>query len=97
MRLLDKERVALGKALRGVEGQVYLYGSRTDPRRKGGDIDILVFSQSDSPYRLSQDITVRFQMECDEKIDVTVVDPDRILESQKAFVNKIRKEAVALS
>lgn len=97
MRLLDKEKKALDKALAGVKGDAYLYGSRTDARGKGGDIDILLFSDSDSPYRLSQDITVRFQMECDEKIDVTVVDPDHIPDSQRAFVNKIQKEAVALS
>jgi len=80
MRLLKEEKTALAHALQGVKGEVYLYGSRVDPDKKGGDIDLLVFTRVDSPYRLSQDIAVRFRMECDEKIDVLVVNPDHIPE-----------------
>ena len=96
MRLLEKEKAALTYALQGVEGEVYLYGSRTDPSRKGGDIDLLIFSRVASPYRLSQDISVKFRMECDEKIDVLVVNPDHIPETQKHFLTSIQKEAILL-
>ena len=96
MRLLEQEKKALIHALEGVTGQAYLYGSRTDDRKKGGDIDVLVLARVDSPYRLSQDISVRFRMECDEKIDVLVVNPDAIPESQRSFISLIRKDAVAL-
>lgn len=96
MRLLKQEKEALAHALEGVRGEAYLYGSRTDDCQKGGDIDVLVFARVDSPYRLSQDISVRFRMECDEKIDVLVVNPDSIPESQKSFISLIRKDAVAL-
>lgn len=96
MRLLKKERDALKHALRGVDGTAYLYGSRTDESKKGGDIDVLVLARVESPYRLSQDISVRFRMECDEKIDVLVVNPDSMPESQRSFVSLIQKEAVVL-
>jgi predicted nucleotidyltransferase len=96
MRLLDIERKALTHALKGVEGDAYLYGSRVNPLAKGGDIDLLVFSRENSPYRLSRDIAVRFRMECDEKIDVLVINPDRISEEQKPFLKLIQREAVLL-
>jgi len=96
MRLLKQEKKALAHALDGVDGEAYLYGSRTDDSKRGGDIDVLVFARVDSPYRLSQDISVRFRMECDEKIDVLVVNPDSIPESQKSFISLIQEEAVAI-
>ncbi len=97
MRLLDIEKKALTLALKGIDGIAYLYGSRVDSSAKGGDIDILVFSHTDSPYRLSQDISVRFRMECDEKIDVLVVNPDHVSEDQKPFIQLIQREAVPLT
>ena len=96
MRLLDVEKKALTHALKDVEGVTYLYGSRVDSAGKGGDIDLLVFSRTASPYRLSQEITVRFRMECDEQIDVLVVNPDRIAVEQKPFITLIQREAVLL-
>lgn len=96
MRLLELERTALLKALHGVDGKVYLYGSRADPGRKGGDIDVLVFSRTRDPYRVAQDITVRFQMECDEKIDVLVVDPERMRPEQRSFVDLAMENSLPL-
>jgi uncharacterized protein len=96
MRLHEIEKNALKHALSGVDGTAFLFGSRTDDERKGGDIDVLVYSKTASPYRLSQEIAVRFRMECDEKIDVLVVDPDHIAEEQKPFLNLIQKQAVPL-
>lgn len=57
---------------------------------------MLVFSKTVSPYRLSQEIAVRFRMECDEKIDVLVIDPDNIALEQEPFLNLIRKQAIPL-
>jgi len=96
MRLLDIEKKALAHALNGVEGRAYLYGSRTDPLGKGGDIDLLVYSREDSPYKLSQKISARFRMECDEKIDVLVINPDCLPEEKKSFLNLITKKAVLI-
>ena len=93
MRLTSVERKALAHALQGVEADAYVYGSRADPSGRGGDIDVLVLSRAPSPYRLSKEIAVRFRMECDEKIDVMVIDPDHVPPEQEPFVRLIRKEA----
>lgn len=52
MRLDKNERVALERAIDGVEGDVYLFGSRADDTARGGDIDILVFSDAERAFTL---------------------------------------------
>ncbi|MFA4943120.1 MAG: nucleotidyltransferase domain-containing protein [Lentisphaeria bacterium] len=95
-RLRDEEKKALAHALQGLDGEAYLYGSRTDPAKKGGDIDLLVFSRAPSAYRLSQDITIRFRMLCDEKIDVLVVNPEHVPPQQRPFLQLIQQGAVKI-
>jgi predicted nucleotidyltransferase len=51
MRLSAAEKAALDAALKGVRGKIFLFGSRTDDRARGGDIDILVLS-GENAYRL---------------------------------------------
>ena len=85
MRLYPDEREALEGALRNVEGEVYLFGSRAHDDRRGGDIDLLVYSKSD-PFGLSRRIVREFQLRCDERIDVLVVDPAAMTAEQQAFV-----------
>ncbi len=41
IRLDECERKALKKALKDFKREVYIFGSRFDPNKKGGDIDIL--------------------------------------------------------
>ena len=77
MRLDAEQTSALEYALNLVTDEVYLFGSRLDPSRKGGDIDLLVFSKQDS-FQLSQQITLRFFEKCEETIDVVVMDPSRL-------------------
>lgn len=95
MRLDELEKSALRHALENVPGEVYLFGSRTDDSRKGGDIDLLVFS-SESPYMLSRDIALRFFKVCEEKIDVVVMDKDNLTQDQQAFLNTIEMEPLKL-
>ena len=96
IRLDADERCALAGALRGVRGRFYLFGSRTDAAKKGGDIDLLVVAETDSAYRLSREITVSFQMMVDEKIDVTVVSPDEFEKNEEPFLRLIRGGLVEL-
>jgi predicted nucleotidyltransferase len=46
MRLKEKEKQIIIQAVKSIdpEALVYLFGSRVDDSRKGGDMDILVFS-----------------------------------------------------
>jgi len=89
-RLDDQEKTALDYALDDINEEVYLFGSRADIIKKGGDIDILVFTKAD-PLETSQKIGLRFFEKCEEKIDVIVMDPDNLTEEQQAFLNMITK------
>jgi predicted nucleotidyltransferase len=91
MRLDNKQKEALCRAIEGIEDEIYLFGSRVDAAKKGGDIDILIFSE-ENPYRLSQRVATQFFMECEEKIDVIVTDPDNLTPEQTAFLNTITME-----
>ena len=86
MRLDKEELAALKKATKNINGKVFLFGSRTDDGKLGGDIDILVLSDED-PFLLSRRIAVDFFMECEEKIDVVVMNPNSLTKEQQAFLD----------
>lgn len=48
MRLKSREIEIIEKAIHSIdpEASIYLFGSRVDENRKGGDIDLLVFSRT---------------------------------------------------
>lgn len=94
MRLDPIERNALNKALAGINAeQVFLFGSRVDHKARGGDIDILVFSKQ-NPLKLSQRVATRFFMECEERIDVIVMNPRRLTAEQQAFLATLNTERI---
>jgi len=89
IRLDAVEKEALMYAFEGVSDETYMFGSRTDKNKKGGDIDLLVFSKED-PFFLSRKIAQRFFRYCEEKIDVVVFDKTRLLEEQQAFQHNMK-------
>ncbi|MFT4926929.1 MAG: putative nucleotidyltransferase [Phenylobacterium sp.] len=91
MRLDKLEKHALDKAIENVAGQVYMFGSRVNEKAKGGDIDLLIFSQQDS-LTLSLKVAREFTLLCDERIDVVVMDDQNLTPEQKAFLNTIDKQ-----
>ncbi len=93
MRLDPEELKAIKKATEDIKGDVYLFGSRTDDTKRGGDIDLLVFSIVD-PFQLSRKISVEFFMECEEKIDVIVMNPNTLSKEQQAFLNTISLQKI---
>lgn len=89
-RLDGEERAALAAALAAVGSpRAYLFGSRADPAKRGGDIDLLVFSDAD-PFELARRIATEFFARCEEKIDVVVLDPTRLGAEQQAFLNTLK-------
>lgn len=97
LRLDAEQRFALEFALQELEDcGVYLFGSRLDPCQRGGGIDILIFSKAD-PFQLSQQTSVRFFEKCEEKIDVTVIDPKKLTQEQQGFSKSDPKTADQVS
>lgn len=91
MRLDTVEKHALKTAIKDIEGEVYIFGSRVNDEARGGDIDLLVFSESNR-YMLSKEVAIRFQLLCEEKIDIVVMNPKRLSTDEQAFLNVIQKE-----
>ncbi|MGH8579299.1 MAG: nucleotidyltransferase domain-containing protein [Gammaproteobacteria bacterium] len=94
MRLDHEEKRALMTALEGVRANaVYLFGSRVDDNARGGDIDILILTEEPG-FETSQRVATRFFSECEERIDVIVMNPRALSAQQAAFLETIRKERI---
>jgi predicted nucleotidyltransferase len=99
MRLSECERRGLTQALEGLPFPVFLFGSRLDDTRRGGDIDLAVLARGLTPAErlaLSLRVAVRFRSVCDEKIDVQVFDTEALSAEEQAFLAITRREALAL-
>lgn len=73
MRLDVQGKEALRFALEDFKGEIYLFGSRLDNKKRGGDIDILLIPQKKiTSLKLSLKIETRFFSKCEERIDVVV-------------------------
>ena len=97
MRLSLHEKAALKACLALHEWPTYLFGSRADESRSGGDIDILVLVEGldgEARYRLSLKMAVTFQAQCDEKIDVVVLDEAAMTPADTDFLRTVRAAAM---
>jgi len=92
MRLDKIQRKALKTALQSLEAndKAFLFGSRVDDDKRGGDIDVLVFSQQPS-FELSRKMTRDFFKCCEEKVDILVINPLSMSEEQALFIDSIDK------
>jgi predicted nucleotidyltransferase len=91
MRLDAQEKEALKYALNDFKGKMYLFGSRLNNMKKGGDIDILLIPEKKTnPLKLALKIQTRFFAKCEEKIDVVIYDDKNI------FCQEILKNAKRL-
>ena len=86
MRLSVQEYKAVCDLLKSVDpnGQLYLFGSRTDNTKKGGDIDL--FFEASKILDLKQRLTLEYLLSvaCDTKVDLIVKNPDQ--EEQPIFM-----------
>lgn len=94
MRLSPDEVETLKSAL-GKEdehAQLYLYGSRTDDSKQGGDIDLLIISQALDRAAISRVRWAFYEKFGEQKIDILLDDG----ELRSAFVKEIMKKAIQL-
>lgn len=76
MRLNSIELEAVRRVLSGgLVGPIWLFGSRADDSRRGGDIDL--YLEPDQPVTLRQAITMEYRLsaECGCKVDLLIRNP----------------------
>lgn len=91
IRLSERETSALQNALAKVEGEKFLFGSRTNPEARGGDIDVLIRSDEDG-FVLSREVSRSFLRELEQTLDVVVIPRSHPTASQQAFLNTLTLE-----
>lgn len=88
MRLTEYEIQSIKKCFSEVfgEGHIYLFGSRVDDTKKGGDIDLYLCPQTLPTNRLEQKINFLIKLESligEQKIDVIIAkDKTRLIEQE---------------
>lgn len=73
MRISDEQRDFLKKEIVAVapDAEVYLFGSRADDKKKGGDVDIMVLSGKRLPWKEKAQIRWHyFEMFGEQKLDI---------------------------
>ncbi len=104
MRLTDQEQHSIKTAVAkhfGLEANVWLFGSRADDKRRGGDIDLLVETTLTGPNALRAKIDTITEIQLaigDQKIDIVMCDPRQQDSSdrQPRIVTNARREGVPL-
>lgn len=97
MRLSKSQILAIlkAKALFFPDSKIYLFGSRTDPSRSGGDIDLYILSENrvlDGVQKRIDFLVLLKSLIGDQKIDVVLAD-----KSQKRAIDKIvEKEGILI-
>lgn len=93
MRLTPSEVACIKNIIHAVDAQsdVYLYGSRVDDEKRGGDIDLLVISNK---IDFNAKLEIMSQLYCElgeQKIDLLI---ER--DFSKAFTSHIKETALKL-
>lgn len=93
MRLRPKEKQAILKAIYSIDpnSKVFLFGSRVDDSSKGGDIDILVFSDK---IKYGDKLIAKkkiFSTLDEQKIDIVVTK-----DGNEPFVRMVLEQGVQL-
>ena len=93
MRLNPTEREIIKQAIAGMDphARIYLFGSRVDDSGRGGDIDLLIFSErlgATDRFSLRAEIFKHIE---EQKLDLLIVKDE-----SDPFVQLVMKEAVPL-
>ena len=93
MRLEPEEIRAIKETIKSFDenAKIWLYGSRTDDNKRGGDIDLLIFSEK-LGFREKLKIRVQLYKKIGEqKIDILIAKDDK-----KPFIRIALEDAVLL-
>lgn len=79
MRLTEKERLTIKQAVNAFDPQavIYLFGSRVFDEKKGGDIDLLVFSSKIMTNEKREIKLMLYDRIGEQKIDLLVAKDNR--------------------
>ena len=93
MRLTPDERriITAAVAARDPQAQVWLFGSRADDAKRGGDIDLLVVSEAVGPREKAAIWWELQEMLGEQKIDIVLAG-----EASPSFVELVMEKAVRL-
>ena len=94
MRLNDLEQNSIKKAFKDVfkNGEIYLFGSRVDDNKRGGDIDLYIIPQIKENLREKKSLFLSklYEYIGEQKIDIIIAkDKNRLIE-QEAIKNGVR-------
>lgn len=94
MRLSSNEILALKNSFKNIfkSGKIYLFGSRVDDNKKGGDIDLLIVSENVDKKALRKFRLEFFKEFGEQKLDIVVDDGS----FKKPFNKLILQKAVLL-
>lgn len=93
MRLKPEEVHAIKHVIHtfDADAKIYLYGSRVDDTRKGGDIDLLVLSK-----KISFEERIKIKLKLYDTIGEQKIDLVFPGEHNQAFIDMIFKESILL-
>ena len=100
MRLSDREAEIIANAVRrrfGDDARVFLFGSRVDDCKRGGDIDLLVETRlsGQAAQRAKLDAMSDIQLALgDQKIDMVLTGPSAA--DEREIVQRAKREGVAI-
>lgn len=77
MRLSVREIETVRRMLHEVDphGRIYLFGSRADDAKRGGDIDLFLDASTELDLKRKLALEYRLSSECDTKVDLLVKNP----------------------
>ncbi len=83
MRLSPTELNALCAIMGELDpaGSIYLYGSRTDDTRRGGDIDVYLQASRVIDLETRLRTQYRLQQACDTRVDLLVKNPSQPIQA----------------
>lgn len=79
MRLRPKETQAIRQVLLNADpqGRIYLFGSRMNDEKKGGDIDVFFESSKNLEIRTKLELEYKLTTLCETKVDLLLKTPEQ--------------------